>query len=204
MHMPPAVTTFTNPATATTYRLVVTGETWRVTKVWNDDGRLHLAHLRGYVAVAPPMPPLWRNLSPAMVERPTEQQIQRQHSRRWCCSTSNAPPTCSSPSPARPRRSTRMAVAASAREAPSCAGSAMPRCSALRWSVEAWPRRGGPADSSLPARSQHGWLRRWRTGTNRSAAMPLIPCIAWVCAWASLLGQSGVAGRGRLRTFAKN
>ncbi|MBN8523957.1 MAG: hypothetical protein J0M02_01345 [Planctomycetes bacterium] len=48
------MTTFTNPATATTYRLVVTGETWRVTKVWNDDGRLHLAHLRGHVAVAPP------------------------------------------------------------------------------------------------------------------------------------------------------
>ena len=40
-------TRFTNPSTATTYRLVVTGEDWRVTKAMHDDGQLRLAHLRG-------------------------------------------------------------------------------------------------------------------------------------------------------------
>lgn len=43
------VTSFTNPSTATTYRLVITGEDWRVTKARDDDGQLCLAHLRGHV-----------------------------------------------------------------------------------------------------------------------------------------------------------
>lgn len=52
--MPSSATAFTNPATATTYRLVVTGEAWRVTKARNDDGQLRLAHLRGRVGSGAP------------------------------------------------------------------------------------------------------------------------------------------------------
>lgn len=48
-----AATTFTNPTTATTYRLVVTGEDWRVTKSRDDNGQLRLAHLRGSVGTGP-------------------------------------------------------------------------------------------------------------------------------------------------------
>lgn len=51
--MPPAATIFTNPATMTTYRLVVTGDTWRVTKSREDNGQLRLAHLRGRAGSGP-------------------------------------------------------------------------------------------------------------------------------------------------------
>ena len=41
---------FTNPATRTTYRLVLTGlRDWRITKSRDNDGRLRLVHLRGLV-----------------------------------------------------------------------------------------------------------------------------------------------------------
>jgi len=53
MFEPAPATSFTNPATATTYRLVVTGDEWRVTKARHDDGQLRLAHLRGRVGVGP-------------------------------------------------------------------------------------------------------------------------------------------------------
>lgn len=46
-------TSFTNPSTATAYRLVMTGDEWRVTKARHDDGRLRLVHLRGRVGVGP-------------------------------------------------------------------------------------------------------------------------------------------------------
>jgi hypothetical protein len=46
-------TSFTNPATGTTYRLVVSGDGWRVTKARNDDGQLKLVHLRGRVGADP-------------------------------------------------------------------------------------------------------------------------------------------------------
>lgn len=45
--------TFANPSTGTTYRLVVTGEDWRVTKARDDDGQLKLVHLRGRIGVGP-------------------------------------------------------------------------------------------------------------------------------------------------------
>jgi hypothetical protein len=40
-------TNFTNPATGTSYRLVVEGSGWRITKSREDHGRRYLAHWRG-------------------------------------------------------------------------------------------------------------------------------------------------------------
>lgn len=51
--MSAAATSFTNPSTATTYRLVVTAEDWRVTKSRDDNGQLRLAHLRSSVGTGP-------------------------------------------------------------------------------------------------------------------------------------------------------
>ena len=45
--MPDPVSRFTNPSTATTYRLVMETGLWRITKAREDDDRLRLAHLRG-------------------------------------------------------------------------------------------------------------------------------------------------------------
>lgn len=43
----PVTPTFVNPATSTTYRMVVTGASWRMTKSAFAKGRVRLAHLRG-------------------------------------------------------------------------------------------------------------------------------------------------------------
>ena len=51
--MPVPASSFTNPATATTYRLVVVGDGWRITKARQDDGRLRLVHLRGCTGTDP-------------------------------------------------------------------------------------------------------------------------------------------------------
>lgn len=40
---------FTNPATGTAYRLIISGEMWRITKSQIEDGIVSLTHLRGLV-----------------------------------------------------------------------------------------------------------------------------------------------------------
>lgn len=49
--MPSVAASFTNPASMTTYRLIVEGGGWRITKSLMDDGHVRLTHLRGRCGV---------------------------------------------------------------------------------------------------------------------------------------------------------